>query len=84
MAKTPRPTMKIVRPTSRSASRPAQEEEAAEGEDVAVDHPGEVVLGDVEVAADRGKRDVHDRGVEHHHELRGREQRERQPLRDGS
>ena len=54
----------------------AQQQEAAEGERVGVDDPREVVLGELEVAADRRQRDVDDRRVEHDDELRQREQRQ--------
>ena len=47
----------------------AEQQEAAEDERVGVDDPGEVLLGEVEVAADRGQRDVDDRGVEDDDEL---------------
>ena len=58
----------------------AEQQEAAEGERVGVDDPREVVLGEVQGAADRGQRDVDDRGVDHDDELRHREQREREVL----
>ncbi len=48
---------------------PGQEQEAAEGDEKCVDDPGEVSLGEVKVALDRGQRHVHDRCVEHNHEL---------------
>jgi hypothetical protein len=52
----------------------AEQQEAAEGERVAGDDPRQVVLaGDVEGAGDVGQRDVHDRRVEHDHELADRE-----------
>jgi hypothetical protein len=60
---------------------PAQQEEAAEDERVGADHPLEVLLGEAEVGLDRRERDVHDRDVEHDHELDGAEQRERPPSR---
>ena len=51
------------------AQSAAEEQQAAEGEGVAGDDPGEVRAGHVEVSADVGQSDVRDRGVEHHHEL---------------
>src|SRR6185437_12749564 len=57
-----------------------KEQEASEDEDVGVDHPREVVLREVEVAADRRQRDVDDRRVEDDDELGGGEQRQRQPF----
>ena len=59
---------------------PAQQQEAAEGERVGVDDPGEVLLGEVEVAAHRGQGDVDDRRVEDDDELRRGEQRQREAL----
>ena len=58
---------------------PAEQQEAAEGEHVGVDDPGEVVLGEVEGGADRRQRDVDDRGVEDDDELRHAQQRQRDP-----
>ena len=64
---------------------PAEQQEAAEDERVRVDDPGQVLLGEVEVAAHRGQRDVDDRGVEDDDELRRGEQRQREALAgDGS
>jgi hypothetical protein len=52
----------------------AEQQEAAEDERVGVDDPGQVLLGEIEVAADRRQRHVDDRGVEHDDELgRGEE-----------
>jgi hypothetical protein len=48
----------------------AEEQEPGEGEHVGVDHPLEARGAVVEVPADRGQGDVHDRDVEDHHELR--------------
>ena len=59
---------------------PAEQQEAAEDERVGVDDPGQVLLGEVEVAADRRQRDVDDRGVEHDDELGRREQGECEAL----
>ena len=58
----------------------AEQQEAAEDQGVGVDDPREVVLGEVEVLADRRQRDVDDRRVEDDDELGGGQQRERQPL----
>ena len=52
----------------------AEEQEAAVGEDVAVDDPLQALLAEAEVALDRRQRDVEDRGVEHVHELDDAEQ----------
>src|SRR5206468_12283379 len=48
---------------------PGQEQESAEGDQVRVDHPGEVGLAEAEVALDVRQRDVHDGRVEHDHQL---------------
>src|ERR687898_638054 len=52
----------------------AEQQEAAEGEHVGVDDPGEVLLGEVEALADRGQSHVDDRGVQHDYELRKAEE----------
>jgi hypothetical protein len=52
----------------------AEEQEAAVGEDVAVDDPLQALLTEAEVAFDRRQRDVQDRGVEDVHELDDAEQ----------
>ncbi len=46
-----------------------EQEQAAVGDQVAVDDPGEVGLGEVKVALDRGQGDVHDRRVQDDHQL---------------
>ena len=51
------------------AEPPAEQEEPAVGEHVGVDHPHQRAVGEAEAALDRRQRDVHDRGVEHDHEL---------------
>ena len=66
-------------PAQQVGHAPAEQQEAAEGEHVGVHDPGEVALREVERLADRGQRDVHDRRVEHHHELRRGEQAEGDP-----
>ena len=53
----------------RIAEPAGQQQEAAERDEEGVDDPGQVALGEVEVALNRRQRDVHDRGVEHDHEL---------------
>ena len=61
------------------AHPPGEQQEAAEGDQVGVDHPREVALGEVQVALNRGQRDVHDRRVEHHHQLAEAQHPERDP-----
>ena len=45
-----------------------QQQQAAEGDHVGVDDPGEVALGEAEVVLDRGQGDVDDRRVEDDHQ----------------
>ena len=75
--------MKSLRRPEEVGEAPAEQQEAAEGEGVGVDDPGEVVLGEVQRAPDRGQRDVDDRGVEDDDELRHGQEREREALRAG-
>ncbi len=56
-----------------------QQQEAAEGDEECVDDPGEVALGEVEVVLDRRQGNVHDRGVEHDHQLCEAYDHEREP-----
>ena len=56
----------------------AEEQEAAEGQRVRGDDPREVRRREVECAGDVGQRDVHDGGVEHDHQLDGKDDREHQ------
>ena len=51
------------------AEAAGEQQEAAEGDEEGVDDPGQVALAEVQVALDRRQRHVHDRGVEHDHEL---------------
>ncbi len=62
---------------------PAQQQKAAERQRVGIHDPGQVVAGEVQVSADRRQRDVHDRRVDHDHELHHRQQREREILGAG-
>ena len=61
----------------------AQQQEAAERERVGVHDPLEAVDGEVEIGLDGRERDVHDRDVEDHHELRDGEHGEGEPPRIG-
>ena len=58
----------------------AEQQEAAEHERVGGDHPLQVRLRDVEIQLDRGECDVHDRDVEHDHELDGAQKRQSEPF----
>src|SRR5262249_57367408 len=51
------------------AEAASEEEEAAEGDEVAVDHPGEIGLGEVQVGLNGGEGDVDDGPVEGVHKL---------------
>ena len=66
-------------PAEDVADPPAEQQEAAERQRVAGDDPLEAVLGEVEILLDRRQRDVHDRDVEHHHQIRDAEHREGLP-----
>jgi hypothetical protein len=61
------------------ADRGGRQQQNREGERVGVDDPRQAVPGEAERVLDRRQRDVHDRGVEHDHELRRREHDEREP-----
>jgi hypothetical protein len=56
---------------------PAEEQQTAEGEGVGADHPGQVGGAEFEGVLNVRERDVHNRRVEDHHELAGRDDRER-------
>jgi hypothetical protein len=57
----------------------AEQQQAAEGQGVGRDDPLAVGVADVEVALRRGQGDVHDRGVEHDHQLGDRDHAEGEP-----
>ena len=57
----------------------AEEQHAAEEDRVGSDHPLQARLREVQVGADRRQRHVHDRDVEHDHELRCDDDREGGP-----
>jgi hypothetical protein len=56
-----------------------EQEQTPERHQERVDDPGEVGLAEVEVALNRGQRDIHDRDVEHDHELRQAHDHESRP-----
>ena len=62
--------------TEEVGEAPAEQQEAAEREAVADDHPLQIGLAGAEVGLDRRQRDVHDRQVEDDHELGPAHQRE--------
>ncbi len=57
----------------------AEQEEPSEDQGIGADHPLQVFLREAEIRLDRRQRDIHDRDVEHHHELHGAEERQREP-----
>ena len=66
------------RPSRSSAMRPPRRRRER---DRRGHHPLQVLLAEAEVCLRRGKRDVDDRRVEHHHELCGDDHRQREPAR---
>ena len=61
----------------------AEQQEAAEREDVGVHDPRERRLREAEIGADRRERDVHDRGVEDDHQIAEAQHIEREPAGAG-
>ena len=61
------------------ADAPGEQQQAAERDQVGVDHPGEAALGEAEVVLDRRQRDVHDRRVEDDHQHPDAQHDERDP-----
>jgi hypothetical protein len=61
------------------AEPPTEEQEPAEGEQVGVHDPGERLLREAEVLADRRQRNADDRHVEHDHQVAEAEHDEREP-----
>ena len=76
------PSRKVRRRPSRSPARAPRSRSAAEGEQVGVEHPGELAPGEAEALLDVGQGDVDDGGVEDDHEL-GREDDEQEHRRAG-
>ncbi len=64
-------------PAAEQVTRPcAEQHEAAERQDVGVQHPREGARGEAQVLLDVGQRDVHDGCVQHHHHLGGEDHRQ--------
>ncbi len=61
------------------AGSTTQQQETAEHQRVRIHDPLQVGIRHVEVGLDRGQRDVHDRRVEDHHELRHADEDEHEP-----
>ena len=74
-----RPSISIRRAAQQVRRPPAEKQEAAEGDPVGGDDPLQVRFGEVQGAADRRQRDVHDRQIDDRHEKRDGEHRERSP-----
>jgi hypothetical protein len=67
-------------PAEEVGRSPAEEQEASEEKRLSADDPLQILLREPKVDLDRGERDIHDRDVEHHHELHGAEERQGQPF----
>jgi hypothetical protein len=65
------------------AEAAGEQQEPAEGEQVRVHHPGQRRLREAEIRADRRQGDVHDRGVEHDHQIGQTEDVQREPAPAG-
>ena len=65
------------------AGATAEQQEPAEQQRVRVDDPLEARLGEPELRLDRRERDVHDRRVEDHHELRQADEDQDEPRAHG-
>ena len=57
----------------------AEEEKAAEGEEIGVHDPGQRGLGEAQIRPDRRQRHVHDRGVQDDHQIAEAENDQREP-----
>src|SRR6266699_2354181 len=57
----------------------AKQQEAAEGEEIGVYHPGKRGLGETKILPDRRERDVHNCRVEHDHQSAQAEDDQREP-----
>ena len=66
-------------PAEQVGQAAAEQQEAAEHDRVGGDHPLQALLAEVEVGLDRRQCDVHDRDVEHHHELGCHQRRQCEP-----
>ena len=71
--KTAMPDQEGPAPAEEVARAGAEEQQAAEGEDVGVEDPRELAAREAEARLDVGQRDVDDGGVEHDHELGGQD-----------
>jgi hypothetical protein len=61
------------------AEAAGEQQKAAEGEQVRVHDPRERCLREAEIVPNRWQRDVHDRGIEHDHQIGQAQHVERQP-----
>jgi len=69
-AKPASPARNVTFRPSRSGEPAAEQQQAAEGEGVGVDDPGQAGVAEAEVGLDVRQRDVDDGAVEHDHQLR--------------
>jgi hypothetical protein len=72
------PAGEHLAPPEQIGGATAEQQEAGERERVGVDDPGQAGGREAEVGGDRRQRDVHDRHVEHDHELRHAAEDQRQ------
>ncbi|MGY2874852.1 hypothetical protein ACVW00_002042 [Marmoricola sp. URHA0025 HA25] len=79
IAKTPRPREEEPPAPEDVGQPPAEQQQPAGHQDVAVDDPGETGLGEPEVVLDVRERDVHHGDVQDQHELDEPEDAERLP-----
>ena len=66
-------------PSDQIAEPPRQQQEPAEGDQIAVHHPCERRARETQLVLDRGQRDVHDRHVQDDHHHPGAEHVQRRP-----
>jgi hypothetical protein len=66
-------------PTKEVRQPPAEQQEAAEAKRIGGHHPLPAAVGEVQRLLRRGQGDVHDRGVEHDHQLGDAQDSEDQP-----
>jgi hypothetical protein len=72
-----------ISPSYEVAEPPGEPQQPAECDQVGVHDPGQVGLGEAEVALDRGQRNVHNRHVEDDHQRTCAQHDERNPARAG-
>jgi len=78
-----RPITNVRLRPNRSPSRPPEQHQAAKRQRIRRHDPLAVGVGEVQRLLRRGQRDVHDRAVQHHHQLSESNQYENQPASIG-